>query len=187
MRADARIGSGPARQTIGLGTWLLLMVRIHPHLTALILVGVVMRVVTMVAYQPALLLHADAYGYLRVADDLEPSPPRPSLYPLLLRLIYPFHSLLPVVVIQHIAGLAMAIGVYALLKRLGVGPFGSAVGSAPLFLDAYQMNIEHYVLSETLFQALVLGALFLMAAPRVPSPAHSSWPGSSSDCRESLA
>jgi hypothetical protein len=146
------------------------MVRIHPHLTVLIVVGVVMRVVTMVAFQPALLLHADAYGYLRVADDLEPSPPRPSLYPLLLRLVYPFHSLLPVVVLQHIAGLAMAIGIYALLKRLGVGPFGSAVGSAPLFLDAYQLNIEHYVLSETLFQVLILGALFLIAAPRTPSP-----------------
>lgn len=127
-----------------------------------------MRVITMVAFQPALLFHADAYGYLRIADHLQPSPYRPSFYPILLRLAYPFQSLVPVVVAQHLAGVLMAIVLYALLRRLGVGRMGGALGTAPLLLDAYQLNIEHYILSETLFQSLVVIAFALLVASKRP-------------------
>jgi hypothetical protein len=48
---------------------------------------------------------------------------------------------------------------YALLRRLGIGAYLAAAGAAPLLLDGYQLVIEHYVLSETLFEALVLVAL----------------------------
>lgn len=123
----------------------------------------------MIAFQQALVFHADAYGYLRRADDFQPSPYRPSLYPLLLRLVYPFHSLVPVVVMQHLAGICMAIALYALLRRLGVGRAWGSLAVAPLLLDAYQLNIEHFILSETLFQFLLVIALVLLAASQKPS------------------
>jgi hypothetical protein len=48
------------------------------------------------------------------------------------------------------------------LRRLGVGPWGGALGAAPILLDGYQLSIEHYLLSEALFQALVVGGLALL-------------------------
>ncbi|HWL65687.1 MAG TPA: glycosyltransferase family 39 protein, partial [Actinomycetota bacterium] len=169
MTADAATVRRTSLDPYEGSSWFFLLVRVHPFLVALIASGVLLRIVTIVAYQPALLFHADAYGYLRIAEDLEPSPYRPVLYPILLRLAFPLHSLLPVVVVQHLAGLAMGIAVYALLRRLGVGSFGGAVGSAPLFVDAYQLNIEQYVLSETLFMSLMVGSFFLLSAARKPS------------------
>ena len=169
MRAEALTASRSSREQPAWSFWLLLMIRVHPQLTALIVSGTLLRIITMVAFRPAFFFHTDSYGYMRIAQEMVPSPYRPSLYPLLLRLVFPFHSLLPVVVVQHLAGLAMGIGVYALLRRLGVGPIGGALGAAPLFIDAYQLHIEHDILSETLFQVLVLGALFLIVVPSRPS------------------
>lgn len=169
MRADTRSAGRPTRHRLSWMSWLMLMVRTHPHLTLLIVVGATLRVITLAAYQPALLFHADAYGYLRVADDLIPSPTRPSLYPLLLRLAYPLQSLVPIVVMQHVVGIGVAIGLYALLRRLGAGPIGGAVGAAPMFLDAYLLNIEQYVLSETLFLGLLISAAYVLVHSRSPT------------------
>jgi hypothetical protein len=45
---------------------------------------------------------------------------------------------------------------------LGAGRWGGALGAAPILLDAYQVDLEHYVLAETLFQSLLMGSLLLM-------------------------
>ena len=48
---------------------------------------------------------------------------------------------------------------YALLVRLGVPKTWSALATAPVLLDGYQLNIEQYILTEALFELLLVSAL----------------------------
>ncbi len=64
-------------------------------------------------------------------------------------------------VLQHLLGLALAVGVYLLLLHRSCPRWLAAVAAAPLLLDPYQVDIEQCLLSETLFSALLLGLLAL--------------------------
>lgn len=46
--------------------------------------------------------------------------------------------------------------------RLGARRWVAVLGAAPVLLDAYQLQIEHNIMSETLLQALILGAVVLL-------------------------
>ncbi|MDQ3879369.1 MAG: hypothetical protein M3290_13630, partial [Actinomycetota bacterium] len=122
----------------------------------------ILRLLALIAYPPALLFHADTYAYLRAAVTLLPGVFRPSLYSIFLWLLIRVPGLWSVAVVQHLLGLAMGFAIYALLIRLGVSQGWAAVGAAPMLLDSYQINIEQYVLSETLFEALVLFAVVIL-------------------------
>ncbi len=61
--------------------------------------------------------------------------------------------------VQHLAGMAMAVLLYAAQCRAGTRRWLAALGVAPLLLDAYQVDIEQFVLSETLFQSLIMLAV----------------------------
>lgn len=135
----------------------------------LLAVGMLLRALVVAAYRPALMLQVDAYAYLNHAFGSELSEYRPALYPLLLRSLLVFGELALVPLLQHAVGASLAVLAYALLRRLGAGPYLAAAGAAPLLLDGYQLVIEHYLLSETLFEALVLVALASLVWRR-PSP-----------------
>ncbi len=53
---------------------------------------------------------------------------------------------------------AWAIGVagYALLRRVGLPSWGATLAMVPVLLSAYAIQIEHFVLSDTLFAFLVM-------------------------------
>jgi hypothetical protein len=144
---------------------------------ALMVLGTALRGLAMAAYTPALLFQNDAYGYIKQAYDLSFSGPRPLLYPLFLKPAVLVHSLTAVVAAQHLLGLGMAVAFYILMLRAGAGPFLAALGTAPLLLDGYQIAIEHYVMSETLFDVFALGALLAIAWPARPSTWHVSLAG----------
>ena len=132
--------------------------RAHWLLLLLLGAGLALRIVVSVAYDPAL-LRPDSVAYLREASE-SPHPWgfHPLGYPLFLRLL-PFEWTIAVVpVAQHLLGLALAVLLYVVLLRLGVRRWLAALGVAPILLDAYQLNIEQYVLTETLFHALLVGA-----------------------------
>jgi hypothetical protein len=135
----------------------------------LLAAGILLRALVMGAYRPALMLQADAYAYLNHAFGSGVSASRPALYSVVLRGLLVFGNLALVPLVQHVIGAALATLAYALLRRLGVGPYFAAAGAAPLLLDGYQLVIEHFVLSETLFEALVLVALTSLVWRR-PSP-----------------
>jgi hypothetical protein len=141
----------------------------HTPFLVLLAAGILLRALVVGAYRPALLLQVDAYAYLNQAFGAGGSQFRPPLYPMVLRGLLVFGDLALVPLVQHVAGAAVAALAYALLRRLGVGPYLAAAGAAPLLLDGYQLVIEHYVLSETLFESLALVALLVLVWRR-PSP-----------------
>ena len=134
-------------------------------------IGAVLRIIVSVAYRPALFFYGDSYSYLTNARHLRPDPIHPILYPLFLRPFLAIHHLLPVPIVQHIMGLACGLLVYLLLRRLGLGPGWAVAGAAPVLLDAYQLNVEQYLLAEALFEVLILGAFVAMLWWKRPSAA----------------
>jgi hypothetical protein len=129
----------------------------HRVLLVLLAVGVALRVVCALAYTPAL-IYWDTTRYLENVADLVPQAVRPLGYPLFLWLLPMEHALWVVPAVQHAMGLGMGVLLYAVLARRGVPRWGAALAAAPVLLDAYQLNIEQYVLSEALFELLVVGA-----------------------------
>ena len=102
--------------------------------------------------------HAGRYGAIaRFCRSTDPV--RPLGYPLFLWILGRVHHLAVVPTVQHVMGLAMAVLIYALLVRLRVPRWAAALAAAPVLLDAYQLEIEHYVLAETLFEALIVAAI----------------------------
>ncbi|WP_329094607.1 hypothetical protein OG979_09935 [Actinomadura citrea] len=132
---------------------------------AVLLVGVVLRVLAMVGFRGVLWFN-DSYDFVRIADDPFPHPLRPSGYGLFLWVLKPFHSLALVTVLQHAAVLGLAVLGYRMLVRdFEVRRTWAALAVAPMLLDAFQVELEHLLLSDTLFTALVFGAMLLLAKP----------------------
>ncbi|MGH3341311.1 MAG: hypothetical protein ACRDPK_00195, partial [Carbonactinosporaceae bacterium] len=141
----------------------------HGLFLTLLCLGLVLRAVVQVAYQPAI-LYIDSYLYLFNNEALDPSMLRPIGYnALLLRWVLPLHDLAYVALLQHLLGLGMAVLIYLLLLRRDVPRWLAALAAAPVLLDGYQLQIEHNVMSDVLFQALVLGGLALLAWRREPA------------------
>ncbi|SNR51809.1 hypothetical protein [Actinomadura mexicana] len=132
---------------------------------AVLLVGVALRVLAMVGFRGVLWFN-DSYDFVRIADDPFPHPLRPSGYGLFLWTLKPFHSLALVTVLQHAAVLGLAVLGYRMLVRdFEVRRTWAALAVAPMLLDAFQVELEHLLLSDTLFTVLVFGAMLLLAKP----------------------
>ncbi|WP_250280107.1 hypothetical protein [Frankia sp. Cppng1_Ct_nod] len=141
--------------------------RRHALIAVLVAMAGALRVLAMAAYRPALEFSGDSYAYLRLARPLVPDPVRPAGYPLLLRALSATGRLWVVPAVQHATGVALGLAVYALMAHRGVARPVAALAAAPVLLDAYQMDIEHFVMAETLFEALVVaGVVALLWAPR---------------------
>jgi hypothetical protein len=120
--------------------------------------GAALRVVTLLAYRPAL-FSPDSIPYLEAAERVGLPTIHPVGYSLFLRVAFGLHdAYTTVALLQHLLGLATAAILYATLLHLGVRRWLAALACAPLLLDAYQLNIEQYVLSDTLFQFLLVAA-----------------------------
>ena len=148
----------------------------HWPVLALLASGAALRAVTALAYRPAL-IYWDSTRYLEAAEDLRPGLVRPLGYPALLAALPLEHGLAVVPVLQHAMGLALGALLYALLVRLGVARGLAALAAAPVLLDAYQLLIEQYLLSEALFQLLVVGAAAALLWRRPPGPAAAALAG----------
>jgi len=133
--------------------------RRHVLLVVLLFAGTAGRLLVLLTFRPALEYLQDSYDYLLNAQHLQPEVVRPLLYPVALKTVGLIGGLELVPIVQHLAGLASAVLLYAALCRAGARPWLAALGVAPLLLDAYQLDIEQFVLSETLFQSLVVVAV----------------------------
>jgi hypothetical protein len=150
--------SGGRRHARGLWT----LARRHPAFSVIIATAALLRLIAMLGYQPVMFFN-DSFDYLNVAMDPYPHPLRPDGYSFLLVLLKPFHSFALVAALQHLMGLGMGVMVYALLRRKFRLPgWGAALASAPVLLDAYQLQLEHLVLSDTMFTFLVMCAVTLL-------------------------
>ncbi|MGI8522997.1 MAG: hypothetical protein ACR2K3_06770 [Nocardioides sp.] len=150
--------TSPAR-----GLWL----REHPFWIALAL-AVVVRLVVYAAFPPALVF-SDGPTYLGMVDDLAPSPERPIGYGVLLWALSALtRSLVLVSLSQALLGLVAAGIAYALLRRYDVSARLATLAVVPLLFDAMQLVLEHSVLSDVLFEVLLLGAVAVLAWSPVP-------------------
>src|SRR5881398_219068 len=168
---DDRLGDAPGRRssaadspTPPIGTRVATWVRANRLFAAALAVATVLRLVVMIAYPPALEFYGDSPSYLvasRHPFNLDIW--HPFGYPLLLWLLSPLRSVAVVSTLQHLAGLAAAFLVYRLVRSLRAGPVGATLAAGPLLFDAYQLVVEQFLLSDTVFTLLVVVAMTLTA------------------------
>ncbi|MGI8697348.1 MAG: hypothetical protein ACR2JQ_12015, partial [Mycobacteriales bacterium] len=134
--------------------------RTHWVITAVIAGGLALRVLVLIAYRPALELFGDSYSYL--GSGITPDAAHPIGYPVLLRVLSVTGSLAAVVGVQHLLMIAAAIAGYLLLVRLGVRTWLAGLSAAPMMFDAYQVDVEHFVLSDSVFEVVAVATLVLL-------------------------
>ncbi|WP_327588695.1 hypothetical protein OHA25_17845 [Nonomuraea sp. NBC_00507] len=141
--------------------WLSFLRR-HRVFAAAFGVGAVLRLITMLGYGPAMWFN-DSYEYVSVALHPRPHPIRPDGYSFWLMMLKPFHSFALVTFTQHLMGLATACLIYALLRiKFRLPKWGATLAAAPVLFDAYQIQLEQLVMSDTLFMLLVVGVITLV-------------------------
>jgi hypothetical protein len=157
--AAAREAPAPLRSSL----------RHHSLFLMLFGAGAALRVLATLAYRPALVFTDSAY-YLNNYDlGWQPGTTKPVGYViLLLRPVLAFGDLRTVVIVQHLLGLATAVVVYAVLLRCGARRWLAALAATPILLDAYIVQVEHVIMPEALFHALLVAALGLLVWRRPP-------------------
>ena len=135
----------------------------------LLLLGAALRGVVLAAYHPALIF-PDSVRYLQYAHNFSHGhwtvdDQRQSGYSILL---VPFQNeLWLVALVQHLAGLATAALVYAVLVRLGAQRWLAALAAIPVLFDPLQLVLEQYVLTDIWTVLLLLAALVILVWHRV--------------------
>jgi hypothetical protein len=150
-QASPAVAARPARwRAAGAG------VRRHWLAAALLAAGLVLRVLALLAYRPAL-FYIDTHRYLYDAQGNDPVGYKGPL-----RAILAVSNFDTVAAIQHLLGLAMAVVIYLLLLRRGAPRWLAALAIAPLLLDAYQLQTEQTIMPGTWFEALVVAGLAIL-------------------------
>ena len=112
--------------------------------------------VTQLAYRPAI-FYIDSYKYLKGSGGYDPVG-----YNLLLKPVLWAGNLATVAAVQHLLGLAMAVVLYLTLIRRHAPRWAAALATAPLLLDAYQLQIEQTIMPDVTFEAIILGGLAIL-------------------------
>lgn len=139
---------------IGRHHWLFLVVFVA---------GLGLRAAAWLAYPPAL-LYGDSFRYLDNVGTHNPTGLHPIGYDLfVLEPVLAVGGLSLVAFLQHAAGLACGIALYALARRLGVRRnWLAALAAAPILLDAYEVQIEQMIMSDVWFQVILVALLWLL-------------------------
>jgi hypothetical protein len=133
------------------------VLRRHWPAAVLLTLGLVLRLLALFAYRPAL-FYIDTPRYLLgEAPGMDPLG-----YGGVLRAILAVGNFNLVVAIQHLLGLAMALVIYLLLLRRGAGRWFGALAIAPLLLDAYQVQIEQVLMPDVWLEALIVAGLVVL-------------------------
>ncbi|MBO0839942.1 MAG: hypothetical protein J2O49_03885, partial [Sciscionella sp.] len=131
----------------------------------LLLAGVLLRAATVYAYWPAFWFRNDSNGYIAGASDPQPDGfggANGIGYPAFLWLVHWTNSLAVVSIAQHVLGVALAVLIYAFLRRRGLPGWLASLGAATQLLDAQMVALEHYVLADSLFTLLITAAAILL-------------------------
>ena len=139
-------------------------------LVALCAAGVALRVLVMVTYSSAVFVfyNGDSIRYARIAapgyhSGLFSDPFAPAGYPAFLKLLRDIWSALPFTVgVQHALGIAIALLLYAVVRRLGTPRGVALLPAAVVLLSGDQLFLEHSLLSETFWAVLVTGGLYAL-------------------------
>ena len=105
----------------------------------------------------------DSFSYVSSAVTLTPETSRPSGYPVYLWLLSPFHSYFLVTASQHLMGLLVGVMIYALARRRFAAPAWVAVlATLPVLYDGFEIQLEHLIMTDTLFLFLAFAALTVL-------------------------
>src|SRR5215470_8830450 len=140
------------------------VLRRHWLAAILLAAGLVLRVLALLAYRPALFLDATRYLYNSYGND-------PVGYKKPLQaILWAAGNFDAVVAVQHLLGMAMAVVIYLLLLRRGAPRWLAALAIAPVLLDAYQIQNEQTIMPDTWFEALIVTGLVLLLWLPKPAP-----------------
>jgi Dolichyl-phosphate-mannose-protein mannosyltransferase len=137
--------------------------RRHWLFTIMFCAGLLLRILTQVAYSPAL-VYIDSDRYLHGDSSLDPLGYLALLWPL-----QRAGGLAAVAAAQHILGLGMALSLYSVLLRRGMWRWAAALATAPVLLDGYQLQAEQTIMPDVLFEALIMAGLTLLLWRRIPA------------------
>lgn len=137
------------------------MLRRHLGLFVVVAAGIALRITMMVAYPPALWFQGDSGIYIRLSQQWPAMPPRWT-FPWLLKAFEWSGTFYSVAIVQHLAGVALGVATYLLLRRIGAGPWVATLATTPILLDATQLTLEQYLLTETLFTTSLAVAVLLL-------------------------
>lgn len=134
-------------------------------------IGTVLRLITWLAYQPAI-LYIDSFRYLGMAVDPAMNGLDPIGYTIILDpLIFTGKlfgaGMALTTAVQHLMGLAIALVMYRIARGLGAARWVAAVITIPMLFDAYELQIEKSIMAEIWSDALLLGAVWLLVAWRL--------------------
>jgi hypothetical protein len=135
--------------------------RRHSALWALLAAGAALRLLALVAVYPGIWF-SDTNSYVTAAATGTLSFVRVVGYSLVVSPFWQLGSAGALIVTQHVLGLGIVALVYALLVRRGVSRGLAAAAVVPAALDAYLIDIEHMIMSETVFHAAVVGGIALL-------------------------
>ncbi|MFI6485009.1 hypothetical protein ACIBH1_44335 [Nonomuraea sp. NPDC050663] len=134
--------------------------RTHRALLIALVPAVILRLLAVVGYSPALYFWADSFAFLR--EELAPGTTRPSGYSLLLALLRPAHSLTLVTVLQHLAVVGLAVAIYAFLRKRGLPGWGATLLVTPILFDEFMILLEHMIMADAVFIVLITAAVLLL-------------------------
>lgn len=143
--------------------------RDHRVFLGTLVLGIAARVAVQVAFPPGFVF-SDGPTYLALVDDLRPFADRVVGYGVLLRgLDLVAREIWLVTAVQHALGLVTAVLVYALLRRWGVAGWLATLATVPALFDAMELVLEHSVLSDALFDLLLVAGVAALAWRRSPT------------------
>ncbi|WP_214108042.1 hypothetical protein [Acrocarpospora catenulata] len=134
----------------------------HRWIAVALGLAALLRIITMLGFGPAMWFN-DSYDYVSVALHPRPHPIRPDGYGFWLLLLKPLHSFAVVVFTQHLMGLAAGLLIYTLLvRKFGMPGWGATLAAVPVLFDAYQIQLEQMIMSDSMFLLLVVGVITLV-------------------------
>lgn len=141
----------------------------HWVATVVLTAGAAMRGVVVAAYDP-FFWFPTTDGYLAAAAAVRPAGAHPWGYSGFLWLLDHGLGYREIVMAQHALALVLAGVLYAFLVHRGVARWLAALAIVPLALSPLLANIEHHLLPEPVFLALVTAAPLVLAwTPTRPS------------------
>lgn len=122
-------------------------------LVVVLLVGLGLRLYAMDSYRPSPMTMADSTAYIwNAAGNLFNDAVRPAGYSVFLRGAHAISQNLMVTIgLQHLLGLATAVLLYLIARRLGAPRWFALAPAAVVSLSGDQVFLEHTLLSESTF------------------------------------
>jgi hypothetical protein len=111
----------------------------------------------------------DSFTYMSDVIGFHADVTRPAGYSVFLMILEPLHSYALITILQHLMGVAVGVMVYALARhRFGAPAWVASLAAVPVLYDAFQIQLEHLILSDVLFEFLVMLAVTLVLWDKKP-------------------